>query len=59
MKEEYIKPEITDEATFEARSGAYSLLPQNVYNSQEPGGKCGKLCGYGNGEFDPLPYTGK
>jgi hypothetical protein len=59
-KETYEKPEVTDEATFEARSGAYDMLPQNTYNSIDPGGKCGKLCGYGNGDSgNPIPYTGR
>ena len=49
-KEKYVKPKVTDEATFETRSGACLLLPQSVYQSVDVGVNCGGTnCSYGQG----------
>lgn len=49
-KKAYQKPEVTDEATFEARSGACLSLPQSVYLSVDTGFTCGGTnCSYGQG----------
>lgn len=50
MKDKYEKPKVTEEATFEARSGACLLLPQSIYQSVDTGKNCGGTnCSFGQG----------